>query len=110
MGTLEGGANPTVPNLVGDDSADGEILGEQESLKMDEGGPAPPPGSLDYAYPDTSPTEDPRSDPSLDRDPGRLAGSRDPSVAHSLERSAGPDDGHGNTPYDAEGTMGSEGR
>ena len=95
--------------LIGDESADGEIAGELEPLKMHEGGQDPPPGSLDYAFPDTSPTEDPRTDPEIGRDPGLLPGSRDPSVAHSLERSTGPEEGDGNTPYDAEGTMGSEG-
>ena len=105
---MDDGANPTVPNLVGDDSADEEMAAEREPVKLYEDGLAPPPGSLDTASPD-SPTEDPRTDPEIDRDPGLLAGSRDPDVANGVERGSGPDDQDGDTPYDAEGTMGSEG-
>lgn len=101
--------NPMAPNQVGDDSVRGEIVGEQEPLKMTEGEAMPPPGALDYAFPATSPTEDPRSDPSLDRDPGQVAGSRDPDVSGSMEHDDRPGNADGDTPYAAEGAMGSEG-
>ena len=101
--------NPMNPNQIGDDSADGEAAGEMEPLKMTEGGDTPPPGALDYAFPDTSPTEDPRSDPGVSRDPGQVAGSRDPDVASSVERDGRPESQRGDTPYDAQGAMGSEG-
>ncbi len=103
------------PNMIGDDSADAEIAGEQEPLKMYEDGQAPPPGALDTAFPDTSPTESAQSDPGmfggLDEagDPGQLAGSRDPSIANSAENDDRPGPKEGGTPYDAEGTSGSEG-
>ena len=106
---MDSRTNPLAPNLVGDDTIDGEVQGENEPLKMDEGETAPPPGALDYADPDTSPTEDPRSDPALDRDPGRVAGSRDPDLPQSVEHDDQPGARDGNTPGDAEGTMGSEG-
>lgn len=106
---MDSRTDPMAPDQVGDSSVDAEIAGEQEPLKMTEGGAAPPPGSLDTAFPATSPTEDPRSDPELDRDPGQFAGSRDPDAAHSVEDDGRPDNGEGNTPYDAEGTSGSEG-
>ena len=101
--------NPMNPNQICDDSASGEIAGETEPLKMTEGDTPPPSGALDYAFPETSPTEDPRSDPALDRDPGQVAGSRDPDVANSVERDGRPESQRGDTPYDAQGAMGSEG-
>ncbi len=97
---MDSRTNPMAPNQVGDDSVDSEIAGEQEPLKMTEGETAPPPGSLDYAYPDTSPTEDPRSDPGL------TAGSRDPDAAVSAEDDTRPGPKDGRTPDDAEGTTG----
>ncbi len=103
---MDSRTDPMNPNQVGDDSADAEIAGEQEPLKMTEGETAPPPGSLDYAFPATSPTEDPRSDPELDRDPGQLAGSRDPDAAHSVEADNRPGPRDGGTPDAAEGEMG----
>ena len=124
---MESRTDPMAPNTTGDDSADAEIAGEQEPLKMHEDGPAPPPGALDTAYPDTSPTESAQSDPgmfggldaagdfsasddpSLSGDPGQLPGSRDPSVAGSAENDDRPGPKEGGTPYDAEGTSGSEG-
>ena len=109
---MDSRTNPLAPNLVGDDTVDGEIQGENEPLKMDEGASAPPPGALDYAYPDTSPTEDHRSDPALDtnpNDPGQVPGSRDPDLSQSVEHDDQPGARDGNTPGDAEGAMGSEG-
>ena len=70
---------------------------------MDEGGTPPLPGSLDTADPDISPTENQWSDPGLVR------GSRDPDLPDSVENDHRPEDQDGNTPYDAEGTLGSEG-
>lgn len=118
---MESRTDPMAPNTIGDDSADAEIAGEQEPLKMYEDGPAPPPGALDTAFPDTSPTESAQSDPGMfggldeagdldeSGDPGQLAGSRDPSLAHSAENDDKPGPKEGGTPYDAEGTSGSEG-
>ncbi len=117
---MESRTDPMAPNIIGDDSAGAEIAGEQEPLKMHEDGPAPPPGALDTAFPDTSPTESAHSDPGmfgglddgsedLSGDPGQLAGSRDPSIAHSSENDDRPGPKEGGTPYDAEGASGSEG-
>ena len=100
---IDSRTDPMDVDQVGDDSADAEIRGEQEPLKMQESGMPPLPGSLDVADPATSPTEDPDSDPGLAR------GSRDPDVANSLENDHRPEDRGGDTPYDAQGTMGSEG-
>jgi len=115
---MESRTNPMAP-LIGDDSADAEIAGEQEPLKMHEDGDLPPPGALDTAFPDTSPTESAQSDPGmfgepppdedLSGDPGQLPGSRDPSSAGSAENDDRPGPKEGGTPYDAEGTSGSEG-
>jgi hypothetical protein len=101
--------DPMAPNTIGDDSADAEIAGEQELLKMYEGGDVPPPGALDTAFPDTSPTEDPRSDPNLFGDPGQVPGSRDPDLPGSAEEDGSPGPKNGSTPYDAEGASGFEG-
>ena len=96
---MESRTDPMAPNTIGDDSADAEIAGEQEPLKMHEDGDTPPPGALDTAFPDTSPTESAESDPEmfgglgdedLSGDPGQLAGSRDPSTAHSAENDDRP--------------------
>ncbi len=118
---MESRTDPMAPNTIGDDSADAEIAGEQEPLKMYEAGYAPPPGALDTAFPDTSPTESAASDPGMfgglddsgdsssSGDPGQLAGSRDPSFASSAENDDRPGAKEGGTPYDAEGTSGSEG-
>ncbi len=117
---MESRTDPMAPNTIGDDSADAEIAGEQEPLKMNEAGYAPPAGALDTAFPDTSPTESAQSDPgmfgglddgdpSLSGDSGQLAGSRDPSIAGSAENDDRPGPKEGGTPYDAEGTSGSEG-
>ena len=115
---MESRTDPMDPNLIGDDSVDAEIAGEQGPLKMHEDGPAPPPGALDTAFPDTSPTESAQSDPGMfgDRafdnsedDPGQRSGSRDPSIARSAENDDRPGAKEGGTPYDAEGTSGSEG-
>ena len=124
---MESRTDPMAPNTIGDDSADAELAGEQEPLKMYEDGPAPPPGALDTAYPDTSPTESAQSDPgmfgglgadgdfsasddpSLSGDPGQLSASRDPSIADSSENDDRPGPKEGGTPYDAEGASGSEG-
>ncbi len=95
--------NPMDMDQVGDDTVDAEIRGEQESLKMDEGGTPPLPGSLDVMDPATAPTEDNRSDPGLTR------GSRDPDAADSVENDGRPESQRGDTPYDAQGTMGSGG-
>jgi len=106
---MDSRTNPLSPNTIGDDSIDGEIMGENEPLKMRESETEPPAGSLDYAYPDTSPTEDHRSDPALDtnpNDPGQVPGSRDPDLPGSVETDDRPGDRDGNTPYDAEGEMG----
>ena len=100
---IDARTDPMAPDTVGDSSTDGEIRGEQEYLKTDEGGPTPPPGSLDYADPATAPTEDPNSDPGL------VHSSRDPSLPGSMEDDGRPEDSRGDTPYDAQGTMGSEG-
>lgn len=62
---MDSRTNPLAPNLVGDDSADAEIAGENEPLKMNEGQTEPPPGALDYASPDTGLTEEARNDPGL---------------------------------------------
>jgi len=105
--------NPMDVDQVGDDTVDAEIRGEQKSLKMDEGGTPPLPGSLDVMDPATAPTESHRSDPELDTDPngdpGLVPGSRDPDAANSLENDGRPESQGGDTPYDAQGTMGSEG-
>jgi hypothetical protein len=118
---MESRTDPMAPNTIGDDSVGDEIAGEQEPLKMNEVGYAPPPGALDTAFPDTSPTESAKSDPgmfggldssddpSLSGDPGQLPGSRDPSFARSSENDDRPGPKEGGTPYDAEGTSGSEG-
>ena len=117
---MESRTDPMAPNTIGDDSADAEIAGEQEPLKMHEDGPVPPPGALDTAFPDTSPTESAGSDPGMfsglddgaedsSGDPGQLAGSRDPSIAGSSENDDRPGPKEGGTPYDAEGASGSEG-
>ena len=112
---MESRTDPMAPNTIGDDSADAEISGEQEPLKMHEDGPVPPPGALDTAFPDTSPTESAQSDPEMfggldeSGDPGRLVGSRDPSIAGSSENDGRPGPKEGGTPYDAEGTSGAEG-
>ncbi len=117
---MESRTDPMAPNTIGDDSAGEEIAGEQEPLKMHEDGPAPPIGALDTAFPDTSPTESAQSDPGMfggldetgedvSGDPGLLAGSRDPSIAGSSESDGRPGPKEGGTPYDAEGTSGSEG-
>ena len=95
--------NPMDVNQVGDDTVDAEIRGEQEPLKMHEGGTPPLPGSLDTMDPATAPTEDNRSDPGLVR------GSRDPDVADSAENDGWANSQSGDTPYDAQGTAGSEG-
>ena len=101
---MDSRTNPMAPDQVGDDTVDAEIRGEQESLKMDEGGAPPVPGSLDAADPDTGPTENAWSDPGLAR------GSRDPAGPGSVEDDHRPEDEGGSTPYDSEGTMGSEGK
>lgn len=120
---MESRTDPMAPSTIGDDSADAEIAGEQEPLKMHEDGYAPPPGALDTAFPDTSPTESAQSDPEMfgglgdedlsdedaSGDPGQLAGSRDPSAANSSENDNRPGPKEGGTPYDAEGASGSEG-
>jgi hypothetical protein len=100
---MDSRTNPLNPNQIGDDSSAGEIAGELKDLKMTESTATPLPGSLDYAHPDTSPTEDPNSDPGL------MRGSRDPSPVHSDENDNRPEDARGDTPYDAQGTAGSEG-
>ena len=114
---MESRTDPMDPKLIGDDSADAEISGEMEPLKMHEDGPAPLPGALDTAH-DTSPTQSAKSDPGMsgngvadgsENDPGQLAGSRDPSTAGSAENDDTPGAKEGGTPYDAEGTSGSEG-
>lgn len=124
---MESRTDPMAPNTIGDDSADAEIAGGLEPLKMYEDGPAPPPGALDTAFPETSPTESAASDPGmfgdpppdddlgnwrredLSGDPGQLPGSRDPSIAGSAENDDRPGPKEGGTPYDAEGASGSEG-
>ncbi len=112
---MESRTDPMAPSTIGDDSAAAEIAGEQEPLKMYESGYAPPPGALDTAFPDTSPTESAQSDPGMFGgleelgDPGQLAGSRDPSPAGSAENDDRPGPKEGGTPYDAEGASGSEG-
>ena len=113
---MESRTDPMAPNTIGDDSADAEIAGELEPLKMHEDGPAPATiGALDTAFPDTSPTESAQSDPGMfggldvSGDPGQLVGSRDPSIAGSSENDDRPGPKEGGTPYDAEGTSGSEG-
>ena len=115
---MESRTDPMAPNLIGDDSADAEIAGENTPLKMHEDGPAPPPGALDTAFPDTSPTESAQSDPGMfgdgtadaaEDDPGQRPGSRDPSTAQSAENDDRPGAKEGGTPYDAEGTTGSTG-
>ena len=95
--------NPMDVNQVGDDTVDAEVSGEQEPLKMHEGGTPPAPGLLDAAGPATTPTENSQGDPGL------VPGSRDPDVADSLETDGHPESRGGDTPYDAQGTMGSEG-
>ncbi len=100
---IDSRTDPMAPDTVGDSSTDEEVRGEQEYLKTDEGGLRPLPGSLDYADPATAPTEDPNSDPGLVQD------SRDPSLPSSMEDDGRPEDRNGDTPYDAQGTMGSEG-
>ena len=100
---MDSRTNPMDVDQVGDDTADAEIRGEQAPLKMHESGTLPPPGSLDVLDPATAPTEDNRSDPGLVR------GSRDPDVADSVETDGRPESRGGDTPYDAQGTMGSEG-
>ena len=71
---------------------------------MDEGGTPPLPGSLDVMDPAAAPTEDNRSDPGL------TPGSRDPDAANSLENDGWANSQSGDTPYDAQGAMGSEGK
>ena len=106
---MESRTDPMAPNTLGNDSADAEIAGEQEPLKMYEDGAAPPPGALDTAFPDTSPTESAQSDPGMfGGDPGQLPGSRDPSIANSVEDDDRPGPKEGGTPYDAEGASGYE--
>jgi hypothetical protein len=94
--------NPMAPNPVGDDAGEAGTGGEQIPLDSEMGG-SPLPGSLDIAQPDTSPTENP------DGDPGLAGGSRDPDVADSAEDDGRPEDRGGDTPYDAQGALGSEG-
>ncbi len=96
--------NPMDVNQVGDDTVEAEIRGEQEPLKMDEGGTPPLPGSLDVMDPAAAPTADNRSDPGL------TPGSRDPDAANSLENDGWANSQSGDTPYDAQGAMGSEGK
>lgn len=100
---MDSRTNPMNPNQIGDDTVDAEIRGEQAPLKMHEEGAAPPPGSLDVMDPATTPTEDNRSDPGL------MRGSRDPSAADSAESDGHPESRGGDTPFDAQGAMGSEG-
>ena len=100
---IDSRTNPMDVDQVGDDTVDAEIRGEQASLKMDEGGTPPLPGSLDAAGPVTD------SMGNSQGDPGRLPGSRDPDVANSLETDGHPESRGGDTPYDAQGAMGSEG-
>lgn len=100
---MDSRTNPMAPDPVGVDTTDAERDGEQEPLKMDEGGQPPLPGSLDVAHPDTSPTENAWSDPGLVR------GSRDPDSSNSIENDGRPEDQGGDTPYDAAGSLGSEG-
>lgn len=105
--------NPMDVDQVGDDTVDAERRGQQAPLKMDEGGTPPLPGSLDVMDPATSPTESHQTDPELDTnpngDPGQLSGSRDPDAANSRENDGRPESQGGDTPYDAQGTAGSEG-
>lgn len=100
---IDSRTDPMAPDSMGDSSTDAEVQGEQEALKMDEGGPALLPASLDYADPAMARAEDPNNDPGLVHD------SRDPSLPRSAEDDGKPEDSRGNTPYDAQGTMGSEG-
>lgn len=110
---IDSRTNPMDVNQVGDDTVDAEIRGEQEPLKMNEGGTPPAPGSLDAPGPATEWAGNSQSDPSLDTnpngDPGRVPGSRYPDAADSLENDGRPESRGGDTPYDAQGTMGSEG-
>ena len=101
---MDSRTNPLAPSLIGDDSIDGEIAGENEPLKMHEGGADPPEGTLDYLAPASDFLDNPMGDPGL------LPGSRDPDMHGSLEDDDRPGEREGNTPYDAEGTMGSEGK
>ncbi len=95
--------NPMDVDQVGDDTVDAEIRGEQEPLKMHEAGATPPPGSLDAAGPVMDAAGNSQGDP------GRVPGSRDPDAAGSLESDGRPESRGGDTPYDAQGTAGSEG-
>jgi hypothetical protein len=101
---MDSRTNPLAPSLIGDDSIDGEIAGENEPLKMHEEGAEPPAGALDYLAPASGLLDNPIGDPGL------LSGSRDPDLPNSLEADDRPGEREGNTPYDAEGTMGSEGK
>lgn len=101
---MDSRTNPLAPSLIGDDSIDGEIAGENEPLKMHEGGAEPPVDALDYLAPASNLPNNPMGDPGL------LPGSRDPDLPNSLEVDDRPGEREGNTPYDAEGTMGSEGK
>ena len=101
---MDSRTNPLAPSLIGNDSIDGEIAGENEPLKMHERGADPPAGTLDYPAPVPGLRDNPIGDPGL------LPGSRDPDMRVSLEDDDRPGEREGNTPYDAEGTMGSEGK
>ena len=101
---MDGRTNPMAPNTIGDDSAAEEIAGEREPLKMQEDGPSPPPGALDYALPHAGPAGN------LHGDPGLAAGSRDPDLSNSREDDDTPGDKDGGTPYDAEGSSGAAGQ
>jgi len=100
---MDSRTDPMNPDQVGDDTVDAEIRGEQAPLKMHEEGAAPAPGSLDVMDPATAPTDDNRSDPGLVQE------SRDPVAASSVETDGHPESRGGDTPFDAQGTMGSEG-
>ena len=101
---MDSRTNPLAPSLIGDDSNSAEIAAENELLKMHEGGDEPPVGALDYAASPAGLPENPMGDPGL------LPGSRDPDLPASLEDDNSPGEREGNTPYDAEGTSGSEGK
>ena len=100
---MDSRTGPMNPNQAGDDAVDAEIDGEQAPLKMHEEGAAPPPGSLEVMDPATASTEDNRNDPGL------VQGSRDPVAPNSPETDGHPESQDGDTPFDAQGTMGSEG-
>ena len=101
---MDSRTNPLAPSLIGDDSADAEIAAENEPLKMHEGDAEPPAGALDFAASPPVSADNPVGDPGL------LPGSRDPDLPFSLEDDAQPGEREGNTPYDAEGTSGAEGK